>query len=443
MSSAPDPFPLSFSLPVNVSSTSGLSQAAVIAAGGEGNVFVAWEERALELLLVSRSTDSGATFATARPVVPGGEDLSFGQIRMLSPSSTDLQMAFTAFDTYYGGAEIVYAGSSDAAQTFPVVTVVSKLDEINSYAPDIATGWGIAVVWSNSNLSTGTTSVEFSVSADQGATFTPPRRLDTALAYAMCPAVAVSGDGAALAAWIQNDDPYGNDNGSDIFFAMSSDSGATFSMPVNISNNDEKSWCPRLAVDETGTIYVVWTEGNAFVDMRLFFTISTDGGKSFAAPRVLAGPAGSMSPSIAVTKTGALWIAWMSGGNTEPFRSFAIRSLDRGLTFSAPAAIPGGYEIASVASNEVFAAWHEVPQGGEWSDVFASRGIVILCGDANADGRLTASDALYVLRVAVGIGTCAPAVCDFNGSGAISASDALQVLRAAVGNAVVPHCPLQ
>lgn len=443
MHSAPLPFPLAYTPAVNVSSTPGVSQAPAIAAGGDGHVFVAWEERALELLLVSSSTDNGATFTEGRPVVAGAQDLSFGQIRMVSPGPARLQMTFTAFDTYYGAAEIVYAGSSDAAETFPVVTVVSTVDDINSYAPDIAAGWGIAVVWSNMNLLTGATSAEFSISSDQGETFAPPKRLDTALAFALCPSVALADGGAVYAAWVQNDDPYGNDDASEIFFARSTDGGATFSLPGDISNNEGKSWCPRVVVDETGTIYVVWVEGNAFLDMRLFFAASTDGGTSFSEPRVLAGPAASLYPGVAVSGTGALWVAWMENGDASPFESFAIRSLDRGLTFSAPASMPGGYEIASVAANEVFTAWNEVPPAGQWSDVFASRGVVSACGDANADGRLTASDALHVLRVAVGIGACAPQVCDFNGSGEISASDALQVLRAAVGDPVIPKCPPQ
>jgi hypothetical protein len=32
-------------------------------------------------------------------------------------------------------------------------------------------------------------------------------------------------------------------------------------------------------------------------------------------------------------------------------------------------------------------------------------------------------------------------VCDFNGDGSLTASDALGVLRAAVGQAVTPNCP--
>ena len=56
-------------------------------------------------------------------------------------------------------------------------------------------------------------------------------------------------------------------------------------------------------------------------------------------------------------------------------------------------------------------------------------------------GTATTSDALYILRVAVGQGTCEPCVCDVNDSGGISASDALLTLAASVGGPVSLTCP--
>jgi spore coat protein A len=63
-----------------------------------------------------------------------------------------------------------------------------------------------------------------------------------------------------------------------------------------------------------------------------------------------------------------------------------------------------------------------------------------LCGDANGDDELLASDALLALRAAVGSGACEACVCDVNSSGAILASDAQAILRVAVGQAVVLVC---
>jgi len=65
-----------------------------------------------------------------------------------------------------------------------------------------------------------------------------------------------------------------------------------------------------------------------------------------------------------------------------------------------------------------------------------------ICGDANLNGSLSASDALQILKNAVGADvSCPPYVCDTNASGKILASDALTVLKRAVGTPIDMVCP--
>lgn len=52
-----------------------------------------------------------------------------------------------------------------------------------------------------------------------------------------------------------------------------------------------------------------------------------------------------------------------------------------------------------------------------------------------------ASDALFALKAAVGVGACELCVCDVNSSGSVAAGDALAILRAAVGSETVLDCP--
>jgi hypothetical protein len=65
----------------------------------------------------------------------------------------------------------------------------------------------------------------------------------------------------------------------------------------------------------------------------------------------------------------------------------------------------------------------------------------LLCGDASEDGKVTTTDALLVLRAAVGIGSCPDELCDYNGDGQVKALDALAVLRVAVSLPGSPNCP--
>lgn len=67
--------------------------------------------------------------------------------------------------------------------------------------------------------------------------------------------------------------------------------------------------------------------------------------------------------------------------------------------------------------------------------------VISLCGDINDDGRITATDSLFVLQAAVGLQACSLEICDVNGDGKISATDAAILLQAAVGLPVAVFCP--
>ena len=64
------------------------------------------------------------------------------------------------------------------------------------------------------------------------------------------------------------------------------------------------------------------------------------------------------------------------------------------------------------------------------------------CGFPVSNGaKPAASDALFVLKAAVGSAECDLCVCDINGSGGVAAGDALTTLKAAVGIQVSYDCP--
>lgn len=72
----------------------------------------------------------------------------------------------------------------------------------------------------------------------------------------------------------------------------------------------------------------------------------------------------------------------------------------------------------------------------------AGEGCPGICGDANGNGLIQASDALLALKAAVGSAQCALPLCDVNNNGAVQANDALAILRKAVSQPVTLTCPL-
>jgi hypothetical protein len=63
-----------------------------------------------------------------------------------------------------------------------------------------------------------------------------------------------------------------------------------------------------------------------------------------------------------------------------------------------------------------------------------------VCGDANSDDRVSATDALITLKTAVGILGCADYLCDVDRSGTTTASDALAILKHAAGQPIELLC---
>ena len=65
-----------------------------------------------------------------------------------------------------------------------------------------------------------------------------------------------------------------------------------------------------------------------------------------------------------------------------------------------------------------------------------------LFGDVDSNGTVQASDALRILRAAVGQAvSCPPSICDVDASGRVQSSDSLKALKKAVGQAVTLACP--
>ena len=87
---------------------------------------------------------------------------------------------------------------------------------------------------------------------------------------------------------------------------------------------------------------------------------------------------------------------------------------------------------------------HDAAGGANYPRLDCARSVEVvtsLCGDADGDHLVLASDALAVLRKAVGIDVMCPAErCDFDGNGYVKAGDALAALRRAVGQLTTPAC---
>ncbi len=164
---------------------------------------------------------------------------------------------------------------------------------------------------------------------------------------------------------------------SGLAVSTSTNDGRTFSNPVNLFERPEDevfSDKPWITVDRTngpnrGDIYVVWSyehgkgcsvgKSNSCVQ-EIAFSRSTDGGKTFSAPRMIEGSApfcansstqstrcdGGIGATPVVEPDGTLAVAFRDtfsnnaqGGQSIPNRLLIVTSSDGGKTWSAPVSI--------------------------------------------------------------------------------------------------------
>ncbi len=122
--------------------------------------------------------------------------------------------------------------------------------------------------------------------------------------------------------------------------------------PVELGYCGGDDWEPAVAADGAGHIYVLIThyQGDASCDpadglnsARIMIQVSSDGGQTFSAPRVVAGTPGGISypsqadPAIAVEGgSGAVYVSFLayglSGGHTDVY---VAKSTDLGQNFAA------------------------------------------------------------------------------------------------------------
>ncbi|WP_299621039.1 sialidase family protein [Pelagibius sp.] len=138
----------------------------------------------------------------------------------------------------------------------------------------------------------------------------------------------------------------GGSHGGEILFARSSDGGKTFDDPVNLSNSiagDGKGRLTRrhwhngsldLVQGPRGDLYAAWSE----YEGTLWFSRSTDGGRSFSEPLRIAGGQNAKparGPSLAVAAGGTVYLAWTVGEDKAGDIHLA-KSGDHGKSFDAP-----------------------------------------------------------------------------------------------------------
>lgn len=251
---------------------------------------------------------------------------------------------------------------------------------------------------------------------------------------------------------------YGQEGGMDYgVFAQRFDTNGSAvgtEFQVNTVTADEQRHA-RVSGLGNGGFVVVWQDYRADGDFGYGVVARTydQAGQSLTAPFVVNGygTGEQVEPDVVALSDGGFAAVWVSEAQ-PPDAGYAIY----GKRYSAAAAAVSADTRVSSVADEVHkpsiasgnaalsVAWAAVSLDADSEGEIALRRFFapgVTCGDANANGALSATDALIALQAAVGSLTCPAYVCDANGSGGVLASDAFLILRASVGQPAALVCP--
>jgi hypothetical protein len=265
-----------FAPPGNVTSS-----AIQMAVESTGAIDVFWQDQARANLFFARSTDGGANFSAPRSIWTETQDLA--DLHVARGPSDEL-FAFWTHISDVSQCDVLFSKSLDEGKTFSAAANVSATDGACSASPQPFADpkGGISVAWLKDNQG-----VWFRRSSDHGATFSPAVNVSADVAFFQTSSQQVSGDpdGEMDVVWT------GELAQNAVFFAHSKDGGATFSPPRIVSlppqPNNTGAGNPVIAEDSCGTISVAWADDSAGTfsgDFDVYLGRSTNDGARFSNP---------------------------------------------------------------------------------------------------------------------------------------------------------------
>ena len=160
-------------------------------------------------------------------------------------------------------------------------------------------------------------------SGEEGLKWTAPAKIARLYKLFSPARIAVEKNGALDVVWadsVSEDTP-------DVYFARSTDSGKTWTKPLDVSNTPGVSSEPALAIGPDNMIHVVWCDTSTGEKNRdVYYSYSKDGGEHWGkdpllpADNISKTPGAASEPTICVDSAGVIQVAWAdtSSGARRP-----------------------------------------------------------------------------------------------------------------------------
>jgi hypothetical protein len=266
--------------------------------------------------MVSKSSDHGASFSTAVAVSPASDVVELPTIS--TDSSGNIICAYIDFKSSAG---VVFAArSTDGGKSFSNPAQISgQREDASTSGLQIAfDSRGAAYIVYNDQAPANST-INLAAASD-GRQFSTAAVISDNTVFAFSPAIAIDSADNIYVAFSDFFFDFVQGQNDEIVVSRSCDHGATFSTPVDVSNNPGQSVFPSINTDSHGNVAVAWEDTDDNLQTDVFLARSTDGGVSFEHPvNLSSNPGLSTGPAAVFDNAGGLLVAWTddSMANTE------------------------------------------------------------------------------------------------------------------------------
>jgi hypothetical protein len=226
-------------------------------------------------------------------------------------------------DTNVNLGRVIFVRSTDQGGTFTDPLDVSRSSGV-AFDPQIAVDPGDAINVAWQDTAPGMSVIMFSRSTDRGRTFSKPQQVSKGTGPATEAAIASDSAGRLSVVWV--DASSGN---AEAFYSRSTDSGQTFSEPINVSRFSDGDIHKPVVIAFQNTVYVAFQNGDLFGEeviknRQVFLAKSDNAGVSFGDVQTVSHARNSIgrahSPAMAVDSRGVLHMVWIDAsvvGNDE------------------------------------------------------------------------------------------------------------------------------
>jgi BNR repeat-like domain len=232
--------------------------------------------------------------------------------RIAMDSNGNLNLVYG--DTTGGARRVRFMRSTDQGETFSATRTLSG-DSNGAFEPEITMTQGDAINVAWEDAGAGASIILFSRSTDSGATFSTPKQVSRGSGSATEAHIAADGAGRLSVVWVQ---AVGSDKHA--FYSRSTDNGQTFSEPLQLTTAPGTLISKPLALAYQNNVYVAY-QNEAPNRMQVYLTKSEDAGVTFGDAVQVSNADNrcgrAHSAAMAVDSQGTLHIVWIDASHVQ------------------------------------------------------------------------------------------------------------------------------